>query len=117
VSKLELSGETCTTRQAAEALGVALRTAQLWTESGRLRAWKTEGGHRRILVESVRELLNARDAWTHISPADTQPEQRRHDPVQGYPVAEIDVSAAEVEMKQQANGELQLLLRLNLRPA
>lgn|GEM_PF-2781926 len=113
--KQELSGETCTTRQAAEALGVALRTAQLWTESGRLRAWKTEGGHRRILVSSVMELLTARDGGRQNNPQN--PAVPRHDMTQNHSVGEIDVSAAEVEMKQQANGELQLLLRLNLRPA
>lgn len=47
----------CTTRQAAKALGVSLRTAQLWVESGILEAWKTEGGHRRISVVSVDRLL------------------------------------------------------------
>ena len=55
-----LRGETCTTREAAKALGVALRTAQLWAETGRLRAWKTVGGHRRILVSSVHDLLQER---------------------------------------------------------
>lgn len=38
-------------------LGVSLRTAQLWTESGLLEAWKTEGGHRRISRASVQRLL------------------------------------------------------------
>lgn len=38
-------------------LGVSIRTAQLWVEDGRLRAWKTPGGHRRILVESVKLLV------------------------------------------------------------
>jgi excisionase family DNA binding protein len=47
----------CTTREAAEMLGVSLRTAQLWTESGLLEAWKTEGGHRRITRASVQRLL------------------------------------------------------------
>lgn len=47
----------CTTRTAAELLGVSLRTAQLWSESGVLEAWKTEGGHRRISLESVKRLL------------------------------------------------------------
>ncbi|MCF8151683.1 MAG: response regulator [Burkholderiaceae bacterium] len=47
----------CTTREAAEMLGVSLRTAQLWTESGLLEAWKTEGGHRRISRASVQRLL------------------------------------------------------------
>jgi excisionase family DNA binding protein len=47
----------CTTRKAAEMLGVSLRTVQLWAESGLLVAWKTEGGHRRISRTSVQRLL------------------------------------------------------------
>lgn len=47
----------CTTREAAEILGVSLRTAQLWTESGLLKGWKTDGGHRRISRESIECLL------------------------------------------------------------
>lgn len=41
-------------------LGVSLRTAQLWAESGLLTAWKTSGGHRRITLESVDRLLTGR---------------------------------------------------------
>ncbi len=48
------------TREAAERLGVSLRTVQLWSEAGVLRAWKTAGGHRRILQSSVEELLQKR---------------------------------------------------------
>lgn len=47
----------CTTREAAQLLGVSLRTAQLWSESGLLEAWKTEGGHRRISRGSVQRVL------------------------------------------------------------
>lgn len=47
----------CTTREAAELLGVSLKTAQLWSESGLLEAWRTEGGHRRIDRASVERLL------------------------------------------------------------
>jgi len=50
------------TRQAAEALNVSLRTVQLWVENGALKAWKTEGGHRRILNESVKEFLQRRES-------------------------------------------------------
>lgn len=60
----------CTTREAAEALGVSLRTAQLWAESGILEAWKTEGGHRRISIASVNRLLNKGGQ------VDTQPDAR-----------------------------------------
>ncbi len=62
--------ETLTTREAAELLGISLRTAQLWVESGVLRAWKTLGGHRRILRSSVNQLLQERaDATRSRVPA------------------------------------------------
>lgn len=57
VSPKSTRSEYLTTREAAAILGVALRTAQLWVESGTLKAWKTAGGHRRITRESVDELL------------------------------------------------------------
>jgi excisionase family DNA binding protein len=49
----------CTTAKAAERLGVSIRTVQLWTENGLLKAWKTDGGHRRITLESLERLLAA----------------------------------------------------------
>lgn len=48
--------ESCSTRQAAEMLGVSLRTIQLWVDGGMLEAWKTVGGHRRVDVASVKRL-------------------------------------------------------------
>lgn len=48
------------TREAAERLGVALRTVQLWVESGVLPAWKTAGGHRRIARSAVEKLVAER---------------------------------------------------------
>lgn len=47
----------CTSSEAAQLLGVALRTVQLWSESGLLEVWKTRGGHRRISRDSVQRLL------------------------------------------------------------
>jgi excisionase family DNA binding protein len=58
VQQIELSGSFLTTREAAQMLGVSLRTTQLWVENGQLDAWKTEGGHRRISPVSVQRLLN-----------------------------------------------------------
>ena len=52
--------EVCSTREAADRLRVSLRTVQLWSEAGVLRAWKTPGGHRRILLSSVDELIRKR---------------------------------------------------------
>jgi len=47
----------CTTREAGVLLGVSVGTVQLWVESGLLQAWKTAGGHRRVLRDSVDRLL------------------------------------------------------------
>lgn len=47
----------CTTTEAARLLGISVATAQLWAETGLLSAWKTDGGHRRILRESVERHL------------------------------------------------------------
>ncbi len=47
-----------TTREAAAILGVAVSTIQLWVESGILQAWRTTGGHRRVLRESVEAMLH-----------------------------------------------------------
>lgn len=55
-----------TTANAAELLGVSIRTAQLWVESGRLPSWKTPGGHRRIPRQAVLDLIEE----TSRSPVD-----------------------------------------------
>lgn len=52
--------EYLTTREAAEMLGVSLRTVQLWVESGVLSAWKTAGGHRKISMDSITRTLDER---------------------------------------------------------
>jgi excisionase family DNA binding protein len=49
------------TREAADLLGISLRTAQLWVENGALLAWKTTGGHRRILLHSVQKIIDERN--------------------------------------------------------
>ena len=54
--------DVLSTRDAAERLGVALRTVQLWVEHGVLPAWKTAGGHRRISRAAVEKLLSERNA-------------------------------------------------------
>lgn len=54
--------ETCTASEAAEALGVSVPTAQQWLEEGRLQAWETPAGHRRILRHSVDDMLANRQA-------------------------------------------------------
>lgn len=51
-----------TTREAARLLGVAVSTAQVWMEGGALPTWKTPGGHRRVRLSAVHQLLHERDA-------------------------------------------------------
>ncbi len=65
---MDAGQEVCSTREAADRLGVSLRTVQLWSEAGLLRAWKTPGGHRRILTSSVDELLQRRTVVTARRP-------------------------------------------------
>lgn len=50
------SPATFSTREAARLLGVSVRTVQIWVEEERLQAWKTPGGHRRILVSSLQRV-------------------------------------------------------------
>lgn len=57
---MDTGRDVCSTREAADRLCVSLRTVQLWSEAGLLRAWKTPGGHRRILTSSIDELLKRR---------------------------------------------------------
>lgn len=61
------SQEICSTREAAALLGVSLRTVQLWVESGELQAWKTVGGHRRVSLQSVKRLMESRQAMPATS--------------------------------------------------
>jgi excisionase family DNA binding protein len=58
--KSATNDDVLSTREAAERLGVALRTVQLWVESGVLPAWKTAGGHRRISRVAVEKLIDER---------------------------------------------------------
>ena len=59
----------CTTREVAQALGMAVRSVQLMVDRGELQAWKTPGGHRRIARASVLQWLQSRPASTAAAPA------------------------------------------------
>jgi excisionase family DNA binding protein len=47
------------TAHLARRLGVSVPTVQRWVDLGRLKAWKTVGGHRRIDAESAEEFIRA----------------------------------------------------------
>lgn len=50
--------DLCTSRKAAELLGVTPRTVQLWADSGILKSWKTPGGHRRFSLSAIQHLAD-----------------------------------------------------------
>jgi excisionase family DNA binding protein len=52
--------DTCSTTEAAQRLGMAVRSIQLMVDRGELQAWKTPGGHRRILRASLEAWLVSR---------------------------------------------------------
>lgn len=54
------TSDTVSTRQAAKLLCASVRTVQIWVDNGKLVAWKTPGGHRRVLRASVDEMLAER---------------------------------------------------------
>jgi excisionase family DNA binding protein len=58
MAKTTIEKSFCTTREAADLLGVSVGTIQLWVESGLLRAWKTTGGHRRVMRDSIDNILH-----------------------------------------------------------
>lgn len=67
-----------TTREAAQLLGIAVSTAQLWMESGALPTWKTPGGHRRVRLSSVRRLLDLQSSEAAALAADADPASSAH---------------------------------------
>lgn len=82
--KSPANDDVLSTREAAERLGVALRTVQLWVESGVLPAWKTAGGHRRISRSAVEKVIQERQtalagdgaAAAAPAPRNAEPEPR-----------------------------------------
>jgi excisionase family DNA binding protein len=64
IDKDELTAEVVSadysTREAAERLGMAVRSVQAMVDRGELEAWKTPGGHRRISAASVQRWLASR---------------------------------------------------------
>jgi len=51
----DAGSEYCGTSYAAKMLDLSVGTVQSLVEKGELVAWKTQGGHRRISIQSVRD--------------------------------------------------------------
>ncbi len=58
-----------TTAYVAGRLGISIPTVQRWVDAGRLQAWKTPGGHRRIEAESADRLFARHQTRAPATPA------------------------------------------------
>jgi excisionase family DNA binding protein len=57
----------CGTSYAAKVLGISVGTVQGLVEKNDLRAWKTQGGHRRISLQSIQEYQRRHNVSPAIS--------------------------------------------------
>ncbi|MEN9774499.1 MAG: hypothetical protein RL322_1569 [Pseudomonadota bacterium] len=87
----------CTTSEAARRLGVSNTTVQLMVERGELRAWRTRGGHRRIMLESVETVERRRGAGG----GRLKPDEKL-----GVLVVEDDEAARDLYLKTLSGWEL-----------
>jgi excisionase family DNA binding protein len=92
------------TREAADRLGVSLRSVQLWVENGVLRAWKTAGGHRRIPLDCIEEMLRLRAVTAGETPA-----------TPGFDILLIEDDLVQVELMRARLASLALPLPVHLR--
>jgi excisionase family DNA binding protein len=106
-NKLEPSkagADYITTYQAAEMLGLSRGTVQQMVESGVLVAWKTEGGHRRVSVASVKDQIRRRAASASLPRAQT--------PELSVLIAEDDVNLQKLYEMNIANWGMPVALQI-----
>lgn len=87
-----------TTIEVAKRLGVSMQTVQRWVDAGRLKAWKTLGGHRRIEAQSAELLFQAQALATGRAPAPPVTEQPAVEPLR---VVVVDDNAIDRELLAQ----------------
>jgi excisionase family DNA binding protein len=93
-----------TTYQAAEMLGLSRGTVQQMVESGVLVAWKTEGGHRRVSVASVKDQIRRRAASASLPRAQT--------PELSVLIAEDDVNLQKLYEMNIDNWDMPVALQI-----
>lgn len=64
-----MTPEFYSTREAAVKLGLSLGTVQKMVETGALSAWKTSGGHRRVLASSLNDYMRSRQSDPKVVPS------------------------------------------------
>jgi len=76
--------DTCTTREVARMLGMAVRSIQMMVDRGDLEAWKTPGGHRRISRASLDRWCASRGVTLREPGLGDATQPPRNGPVVGY---------------------------------
>lgn len=66
----------CGTRYAAKLLGVSVGTVQNLVKRDQLEAWKTQGGHRRIALQSIHNYLSNRNSSLSATRVDAESKLR-----------------------------------------
>jgi len=61
------------TSYAAKVLGISVGTVQVLVEKNDLKAWKTQGGHRRISLQSIQDYQRRHN----LAPASLMPSENR----------------------------------------
>ena len=56
----------CGTTYAAKLLGLSVGTIQTLVEKTELQAWKTQGGHRRIAMQSIRDYQRRHNMMSNL---------------------------------------------------
>ena len=103
---MAINEEVLGTQEAARRLGVSVRTVQLWVENGTLEAWKTPGGHRRILRSSVEQALHSRRSPATPAPSDSLRVLIVEDDIamQSYYAALFEILRPDAELTMAADG-------------
>ena len=83
------------TIEVAKRLGISLQTVQRWVDSGRLKAWKTPGGHRRIDAASAEKLF---EEYEQTLGADTPSSASLATPTRPVQVVIVDDDAMDREL-------------------